>query len=233
MKNCIAPPSVDTRILFKRLEALNSSIETARRRLRIHDTVLQSARASLAGLAKPAKTPLPAVVRLRPDVLFYPDAPPAPWLKLTSLLPYAALAAFGLGLGLRGPWRQAPARSYAPTNQAPSFVAEAAPTQSLISEEAASDEALRLVYAYQPQGSRKTVRDILSDEIEQTAASQSSPWIVERGDDGRYIVSFSPYADASDAAPVYEFEVDLNAKTVTARPETEASLRGGDLADRR
>lgn len=94
-------------------------------------------------------------------------------------------------------------------------------------EEEANVEALRLVYDYRPAGSSLSVRELLGPEIVASSESEASPWVVTRDEDGSVLVTFRPYGEILENAPVYEFEVDLGAKTVRASNETALSLKLG------
>lgn len=213
--------------------------------------------AAAAAAPAPAARPrivLPAVeeesrLRSRPDVVFYPESAGSFWLKPLAFLPYAAIAALGLTLSCTGPihhWAKLPswrlrqqppdvsaaiAAQDAPT---PEDNESAAPDLPMPDPAAADDAALALVYGYHAPGAAGSVRQVLSPEIESAAESDPDAWVVEPADDGgsAYLVSFRPYGDALDSAPIYEFQVDLRSKAVTASAATVAALQGVTLAAR-
>jgi hypothetical protein len=155
---------------------------------------------------------------------------PAARLSL-AWLPYAALAAIGLSLSLGMSWRQQPASvalKLAPVP--PPSVTSTLTAESQISEEESNSETLALVYAYVPPGGKRSVQELLGPEL--SSSSSESPWTIMRVDDKTTLVSFRPYGEVLESAPVYEFVVDPVGKTVSASPETIASLNGGSVAAR-
>lgn len=174
-----------------------------------------------------------------------PDFEPASfWPKA---LPYGLLLSLGLGLGLGSQRLAAAAREL----MEPPAAATAAPQkpilasalmggmapeparpaqaseESSLADEEASIEALRLVYDYKPASSSLSVRELLGPEIVASSESEASPWVVTHPEEGIALVTFRPYGEIIENAPVYEFEVDLAAKTVRASDETSLSLRMG------
>lgn len=224
-----APDALDA--IRARIDGLYAGLRRDRERVRAHDLALEALRGEARGLR---------AALIRPPAPFSParisaPAPAAPsrphWIKA---LPYAALAAVGLCWGART------ARPPAAAKPVPSHLALAAapeperPAENegpalALTEEEAMDEAISLVYAYRPAGSRRTVQEILWPEIE--ASADASPWVVAPAGGSTYLVTFRPYGEALDGrAPLYEFEVDLEAETVAASPETLQSLGGQTLA---
>ena len=91
------------------------------------------------------------------------------------------------------------------------------------------NEALRLVYEYRLPG---TDRDMLDMVGSQESIMGPSPWAIECVSDERCDVSFIK-RDGADSEPLYEFDVDLAAKSVTPAPETEQKLASVSLAQNR
>ena len=182
---------------------------------------------TVGSLCSAAESPAPAP---RPEEVPVPVSAALPAGRF-AWLPYAALAAVGLSLSLGLSWRE-PARASLKVAAVPPPAA-AAPTLSAaaqISDEEANIEALALVYSFVPPGGKRSVQDLLGPEI--SAPASESPWNIMRVDEKTTLVSFRPYGDVLETAPVYEFVVDPVAKTVTASPETLANLKGSAVAAR-
>ena len=168
---------------------------------------------------------LPAARQIPPGRL-----PGAPVWKLA--MPYAGAAAFALVFILRVMPEAAPRASLAmrpvPPPElaaAPEPAPEPAPQPELTSNEEA--QILDLILTYVPPGSRRSIEDLLAPELE---AVEGSPWMFARVDKRTTLVSFRGAAD--DSEPVYEFVVDLDARTVSPSPETLQGLGTSSVARR-
>lgn len=208
--------------------------------------------AAAAALSAPAASrpvlSLPAVeeeerLRRRPDVSYFPETTPSSWTRPLVFAPYAAIAAVAVALSCAGPWQRTlaqrlPSVRLSPPQEAPAAppsdaaAAAAGPDLSMPSDDATEDAVLKLVYSYRPGGAGKAVSELLAPEIDAAAESDAEAWVVEPGDPGHYLVTFRPDASAGSAAPIYEFDVDLAAKSVAASPETEEALRDDAVAAR-
>jgi hypothetical protein len=85
---------------------------------------------------------------------------------------------------------------------------------------APANEALRLVYEYRMPGSEHDVLDLVGT---QESVLGPSPWNIECAPEGRCDVAFYK-RDGQETEPLYEFEVDLPAQSVTPAPETAEKL---------
>ncbi|MDD5656719.1 MAG: hypothetical protein PHF00_05635 [Elusimicrobia bacterium] len=135
-----------------------------------------------------------------------------------QILPYLIILCAGLGYGIGSQARPAaPARlAPAPLSTAPS------PADDVESA------ALGLVYEYRLPGLERDVLDILGAR---EARLGPSPWDIECLDEQRCVVAFND-GRTKDGEPLYEFDVDLAAETVTPSERTEAALSAGLLAQR-
>lgn len=242
-KNAVSdtvPPACGESPFEDRLERLRDSIIRTRRRLLDHDEIIAGLRAHVGRLqasleeisARAAKveSALPPLPRKEEPLA---PAPPPPEMEprwrfpWSHWLAYATLAAAGLGLGLRYP-RGPEARP--PTAPLARAEAPEAPAAESLTEEEASDEALRLVYEYRVPGAGRQVHELISPGFE---AADLSQWVLERTGPATYLVIYRPSGDAAGPPPLYEFEVDLAAKTVAASPQTMRSLGRGLAAGAR
>lgn len=193
--------------LQDRLRLLELSIASTRKRLESQDLLLRGLRGETQRLKGRLKG-LPMT-----------GAPKASrWVRL---LPYGLLVAAGLALGHVSPQAASLPPLTARATVLPAPPLEETPVLGL-SEEEASFEVLDLLYSYKPQGSDLSLQEILGPEIQ--SAQNESPWVVTQDQGQVYRVSLQPYGDSREGAPLYEFEVDLAAKTVKASPETARSL---------
>jgi len=155
---------------------------------------------------------------------FYDDGP-APSAR--RWLPYGALALAGAAMMFGMPRLYArradrplpePApealRAVLPIDFSSSSVPPPAPIDA-VAGRGDADAALKLVYAFVPLGSRRSIGELAG------AASSS---IVEPSGDGRFLVTLRPTGSAS--GPVYEFEVDPARGSVQPSQETQADLEG-------
>lgn len=162
------------------------------------------------------------------DLLTIQPPLPAAAPRSLSWLPYVALAVVGVSLSFGASWRK-PARPALRLAAVP--VPSSAQDKRPTPDEESNDEVLSLVYAFVPPGGRQRVQDVLKPELE--ASSGGSPWVIVHVDDKTALVSFRPYGESLETAPVYEFVVDTADKTVIASPETIVNLKGGDIASAR
>ena len=123
-------------------------------------------------------------------------------------IPYFLIVAAGVGYGIAG---------QASTSEAGLDVSGPARRVCAGSPE---NEALRMVYEYRPSGRDQDVLDMLGTKED---ALGPSPWQTECDQDNRCDVS-SISRDAGDGEPLYEFSVDLGAKSVTPSEMTEQRL---------
>lgn len=227
-----APDALDeTRARLRRLE---HDIRRAMTTVRGRDAALAALRLKAAGLRaalvrsrEVPRAAAPAPSRGLPRAAAPKDLP---WAKA---LPYGVLALLGLWLGSRvGGVASAPRTASPPLAVAAAPISPASEDAGgalALTDEEAMDQAISLVYAYRPPGLRRTVQDILWPELE--ASADSSAWVATSAGGSTYLVTFRPYGEALDGqAPVYEFEVDLEAETVVASPETLQSLGAETLA---
>lgn len=212
--------------LQDRAKAMQKSIEDMTRRLQALGVGVQEAAPAVKETVQPepavlalpqaaAPQPEPAAPEPQPD-----PRPPAGGGTLLRALPYFFIAAAGLGYGLKSQAFPAPE---------PAAAAVAAPQPPAYEEPAASEpenEALRLVYEYRVPGTDRDMLDIIGT---QEAILGPSPWSIECAAEDRCQVSFN-LREGPDALPIYEFDVDLAAQTVTPTPETAQRLISASLA---
>ncbi|MBI5630862.1 MAG: hypothetical protein HY921_08265 [Elusimicrobia bacterium] len=161
-------------------------------------------------------------------------APARPSFLHFFIAPLLGLLALGLHLSKGIILPPTPSKASARLAPAPTAQGEDAPRDAgvdLLPEDGDVDEALRLIYAYAPSGGSGSVAEILAPEI--GAATESSPWLIERLSRDVYHFTLRPYGEVSEFdTPIYEFEVDLEKKKVMPSAETALHLapQASDLA---
>jgi len=201
----------EARDLQSRFAALKESIRATTLRLQAVEL-----RAGQAAVLPPSARPAPLFPRPAP-------AAAEPSRARRRLAGAAGIALLGAALGC-ALWLRAPkAPPAAPAPAAPTAPAPRAPGPEPAAQSPGSpeDEALRLVYEYRPPGAERGVLDLVGA---QQAALGPSPWVVECASETDCSVSYNQ-GETEDEEPLYEFEVDLAAKTVTASPETALRLQ--------
>lgn len=258
--NALAPAPAGETPLEQRIRILQETLAAQNERMRVQRAALEQLRQEMddyAALVEKARaksvqadsvaaeisTPIPAPLRApAPSAMMVPISAP---LRLVAtrlesverplmpraayaaarMLPYAAMAAVVVVVSLIVSQRTA--RATLSRELLPSPRLEAAVAAP--SEEELNAEVLSLVYDYVAPGSRRSVQDVLRPELD---TAHDSPWTIVRVDDRTVLVSFRPYGETLETAPVYEFEVDPVSKAVKASRETISNLRGNLLAQR-
>jgi len=198
------------RDLEAKAAALQGSLNRTRERLQALGAGLAQAALPILPFSSAVPAPKPGSAAPRPG---------SPVLILQAL-PYLFIIAAGLGYGIKSQASPAPAPR-------PTASAAAAPEQAVVPENNdPANAALQLVYEYRPPG---TERDILDLVGMQEAVLGPSPWTIECASEERCNVSFNTRERTAEE-PLYEFEVDLAAKTVTPSPATAQRLRSASLA---
>jgi hypothetical protein len=148
--------------------------------------------------------PLPKVEIPEKEQMFPPLKVAGRAEHLRRLLPYAVLAAVALTLAPRA--RMSAAKLEAGEAKPPA-----------IRVDSGRSEAVALVRAFTPEGSRKSFGE---------AVSSAGSWEVEKVGDSVYLVSFQPQG-ALGPESSYDFTVDLGDKSVTPEMDTTARLLAG------
>ena len=209
---------------------LQAQAAALKRRLEDMGRRLQELGVGVASIP-PAAEPLPAAASPMPAAPETPGAalPPEdrkadasrnPAKGLLQCLPYLLIAAAGIGYGLTGHAVEAGASSPRRPSGDASAVAGASTTGD------PGSEALRLVYEYRLPGTDQDMLDLIGSQEE---ALGPSPWEIECDENSRCDVSFTSRSVAEEE-PLYGFEVDLGAKTVTPSPETAERLLSASVA---
>lgn len=133
-----------------------------------------------------------------------------PGPRLSSLWPYALLAAAALVLAPRPPLQMPQLQAGTAARPAPALDPGAA-------------EAVSMVRSFKPQGSRRNFGELLAPKL---GSLSESAWEVQRVGDGIYLVSFRPQGPFGPES-AYEFTVDIGERTVTPEMDTSARLFAG------
>ncbi len=134
-----------------------------------------------------------------------PAQPPQRPSRLLQLIPYIVLLTIGLDFGLKDQSPPPPAATLSSTLPRPA-IAQARPQ----AEDSRKNEAMRLLYEYRLPGTDWDMLDLIGS---QEAILGPSPWTMECVSENLCTVSFT-------AEPLYKFEVNLAAKTVSPTKET-------------
>jgi hypothetical protein len=141
-------------------------------------------------------------------------------------LPYAAILLAAMVVQRMPSGSAAPRAALVPTRSEAASVAAPAPAPLAATEDDRTDEALLLVHEYRLPGDERPLGERL-DSGSNPPGSRPA-WTAERTGERTYLVRYQ----ASDAAPGYEFEVDLGARRVDPTPAT-AELIAPRLASNR
>jgi hypothetical protein len=223
---------------------LREAVNSSRARMHAQREQLARLRSELAALrALAEKTAPPAPLRTAPSRTA--PLPSAPLLKeaasdsapaaapfktgagfsIGKAAPYAAILAVAIAGQLRP---AAPSAAGIPLTAAVSAVPKAVPVESALAgvEDDGADEALLLVHDWRLPGDDRPLSERL-DAGGNPPGSQPA-WTAERTGERTYRVSYRPSPDASG----YDFDVDLDARSVEPAPGT-AEMIAPRLASRR
>ncbi|MBI3566104.1 MAG: hypothetical protein HY079_12975 [Elusimicrobia bacterium] len=253
--------SLDPRQVRDKALGLRESVNSARlrmisqreqlARLRAEVTVLRELAA--LGAAPPAVSSVPSPLPVRADAprpalaVPVPALPaPAPVVKEAAAdsapaaasfrtdfgpfarraAPYAAIMAFAVAFELRPAPRPSGLPLSAADAAAPKPAPDAVRPAPAVLEDDGADEALLLVHEWRLPGDERTVAERLDDGVQLPGAEPA--WSAERTGERVYRVSYRPPA----GEPVYDFDVDLDARRVDPTPDT-AELIAPRLTARR
>ena len=198
------------RDIQERAAAVRGSLE----RLTAELQRLQTAKA-----IRPIPVPVPAAARRTPP---RPACPRRRRLKLVlPALPCLLLLAAAFGHGIKS---QALPAAPGPAQPASTIGAQS----PAAAEGSPENAALRIVYEHRLPGAERNVLDILGAR---EASLGPSPWTIECLSEERCIVTFND-GRSEAGEPLYEFDVDLPARTATPAAQTADALRGVLLAQR-
>jgi hypothetical protein len=228
----------------RRIEGQNNSVaEVCRGALELQgqaatlkntlDSMAQRLQALGVGAAAAAEAVVPAPAPVAPAPQAAEPALPATEVSLKSgtpeqdfgggllrCIPYLLIAAAGIGYGLTSRTVEAAAAVPAANASAARPSAEASGVLEAPASADPENEALRLVYEYKLPGRDQDMLDLVGTRED---ALGPSPWQMECDESNRCDVSFIS-RPGGDEKPVYEFAVDLGAKTVTPSSATTERL---------
>lgn len=190
-------------------------------------------RAFVAPLAAPLAVPAPSPLSKESDA----DSAPAPASFQTDdvqrfwkALPYAAILFLAVAIQNRPAFRLTVPAPFAPAAGAPAAPAGAsassAAAPAAAAEDDRADEALLLVHEFRLPGDETPLSERLSPGSNPPGSRPA--WTAERTGEKTYLVRYQ----ASDDAPAYEFDVDVEARRVDPTPAT-AELIAPRLASTR